>query len=120
MVAAMQEFCSCGRGEKVIFACMKPECPNHKKQPLYCVQCSALEPYPHDHRGSPISYETSSISNQWMALRKEVSAKLAVVDAWMEKYSDLLTLLTTACEVDSLLKQIMKLRELEQNVQNYY
>jgi hypothetical protein len=55
-----------------------------------------------------------------MALRKEVTAKLAVVDAWMEKYSDLLTLLTTACEVDSLLKQIMKLRELEQNVQNYY
>ncbi len=57
----LQPPCSCGRGEKVMFVCVKTDCPNHKKQPLYCIQCNDDEPPAHDHRVRPISSQTTSL-----------------------------------------------------------
>ena len=36
-----QQLCSCGRGEKVMFVCVRTSCPNNTKQPLYCIVCMA-------------------------------------------------------------------------------
>ena len=86
----MQPKCSCGRGDKVIFVCVKTDCPNNKKQPLYCIQCNDDEPPGHDHRVRPISSQTTSLQNMWLELRKDASAKVAVVNNWLATYKDLL------------------------------
>ncbi len=54
----LQQLCSCGRGERVMFVCVKTSCPNHTKQPLYCIECSDDEPSAHDHKVKPITFQT--------------------------------------------------------------
>ena len=54
-VVEQQPFCNCGRGERVMFVCVKTDCPNNQRQPVYCMICSEEEPFVHDHRVKAIS-----------------------------------------------------------------
>ena len=92
----MQPKCSCGRREKVMFVCVKTDCPNHIKQPLYCILCSDDEPSAHEHKGKPISSQTSSLQKLWLDLRKDVGNKVTIVKQWLATYKDLVQLLTVS------------------------
>lgn len=61
-VTQLQELCSCKRGEKVAYVCVKQSCPNHKKQPLYCILCADDEVPAHDHQSRLISSLNTSLS----------------------------------------------------------
>ena len=86
LVHEMQPLCSCARGEKVMYICVKPDCPNIKKQSLYCVHCTNDEPSAHEHKTRPIALENTSLQNQWLNFRNDVAKKVASVNAWLEKY----------------------------------
>jgi len=103
-----------------MFVCMRPECPNINKQPLYCLQCSTDEPSPHDHRIRPIAMETTSLQNQWITFRNDVGIKVASVNTWLENYSGLLDLLTRSTGIDTVQRSIRKLQEVAESVSEFY
>ena len=39
--------CSCKTGAKAVFYCTDETCPNHKKKPTYCINCSAAKVHNH-------------------------------------------------------------------------
>lgn len=118
MTTAMQPFCSCGRGEKVIYYCNRPECPNHKKQPMYCTQCLEDDPSSHEHKPKMILYQNNSIKGDWLAIRQEVGSKTALVKQWLEGYQGLLELLSA--EEPRLQNDINTLLALEMSISDYY
>ena len=119
-ITEQQPFCSCGRGERVIFVCIKSDCPNHKKQPLYCFICSEDEESTHEHKGKTISSLNTSVHTQWLEFRKDLGNKVVQVNKWTDQYQMLLSLLTRCCGIDTLERSINKLRELEQSVERFF
>lgn len=99
---------------------MKKECPNHLKQPLYCVLCDDDEDSTHDHKAKLISLHNNSIHKQWLDFRQELLHRVANVNQWVEKYKGLLELLTRVTEIDSVQRSIDKLRELVETVSAFY
>lgn len=120
LVHEMQPLCSCGRGEKVMYVCVKSHCPNNEKQPLYCVYCSSDEPSAHDHGVKPISLENTNLQSQWLTFRSDVGKKFATVKTWLEKYSGLLDLLSRSTGIDTVQRSIMKLQEVAESVSRFY
>lgn len=82
--------------------------------------CFEDDPSPHDHSSKSIASYNSSLSNQWLALRRDLGAKVSLVNDWLGKYQALLSLLTRSCRIDELERSIMKLKELEETVARVY
>ena len=90
MVLEQQALCNCQRGEKVMYTCVKTECPNHKSQPLYCISCNADEPPRHDHRTKEISIDIDLLKGGWLSLRRTLATKIGPVKDWFDTYEPLL------------------------------
>lgn len=114
----MQPLCSCNRGEKVIYVCNRADCPNHEKQPMYCVLCLNDEPSTHEHKPKMIVFQNNSVKEDWLAIRQEVLNKVAPVKQWLATYQALLDLLSAYDP--KLQSEINTLFALENNVSDYY
>ncbi len=88
-VANQQDDCSCGRKEKVMFACIEQSCPNRTKQPLYCIMCNEDENPSHNHRSRAISSLNSNIQSEWLNIRQSTNKKKVKVEEWLESYGKL-------------------------------
>ena len=62
--------CSCGK-DKAIYFCKKKECPNHQKQPYYCVLCSETSDL-HEHSIVRIVTEIKLQNEKWDAMKNEL------------------------------------------------
>ena len=69
-----------------MYTCTKADCPNHAKQPLYCILCNNDEEAPHDHRTKEISMQGDSFKDQWLNLRKIIAIYLGPVKEWFDTY----------------------------------
>ena len=103
-----------------MFVCVRTDCPNHTKQPLYCIFCNEDDPSTHEHKVKPISFQASSLQKLWLDLRKEVSTKVSIVNEWLATYKNLLGVLTQFCGQNELKIAIDKLVETEESIGRYY
>lgn len=115
-----QPLCSRTRGEKVIFICIKPDCPNHQTQQFYCFLCSEDEQSKHEHKGKTISSESPYLDSKWLELKTDLEAKIQKVDAWTSRYHGLLSLLTKESGIDTIEQDIKRLRDLGHEVSSFY
>ena len=64
-ILSQMEDCSCKR-EKIFFVCKRDTCPNHKKQPLYCLKCASEDS--HDHKSIAIEMDNQDHDKDWNSL----------------------------------------------------
>ncbi len=56
----------------------------------------------------------------WLELRKDASAKVAIVNKWLSTYKDLVSLLTRFTGQSTVKIAIEKLVETEESIQRFY
>ncbi len=115
-----QPLCSCGRGEKVLYACTRTDCPNYKKQPMYCELCLDDDPGPHEHKPKPIHIKNTSIKTNWSDIRQDSAVKVDIVNAWKTTHKDLLQILAKELPDGKLHHQLQKVLELDDQINKYY
>ena len=111
-----------------MYTCTKQECPNHIKQPLYCIMCNNDDTEPHDHKTKEISWQGDSYKDQWLNLRKAIATKIDPAKQWFETYEPLVKIMQSALKQgkkgkdqnNNLLQMFKDFFNLDAKIQQYY
>ena len=68
--------------EKVIFVCMRENCPDKEEYPLYCIRCDI-----HDHKNVLIEDQIKNVTDdKWLILKRDIENLSTLAK---EKYDEL-------------------------------